>query len=898
MTWFGHLNGPVPAGYSWYSYAYGVSGNGTVVGGFVSLDGVFGGPAYYDKAWSWKAGTFTPLPFSSARYISPNSRIIQGVHYNEGMQVFPEVSRRWELNDENEVVVTASSHGPVIKLDDGIPKPIPNKTAYLNASGIWHEVGWEDPNNFGNYRVHGVSTDGKTFVGTKYIGVRPNQTLRATIWTEQTETILPLPAGFDEFFSVDMEALAVSGDGTKVVGYANVVYSAANEEANDYYAWMWTAADGMRNLQEVAVAVGITWDDNWFPNQATAISSDGRYIAGWGELDGAHREPWLMSLVPSVEIEVNSIADRPLAANATSCETGEFISNGQPECTLRSAIQAVNAGIGSLITFDIPGGGIPVIAVTNSLPAITKTVQIDGTTQSAGRVEIRGGGLDITGLTLTADDNEIRGLVMNGFVGDNSSCIRLQGGQNNSIFGNFLGTNSSGTSSVATTYGLSIFNSNGNQIGNAEAGGANVFGSELGIGLRGNNNKIQGNRIGVGLDNSLLACEFGVGVVSGDTNLIGGADNLKNYIAASSTEVAVNPEAPVSALTITGNRVGLNGTGTLAHGGEGAAIIAVAPPTIPVTGLIISDNKIAGGAPEIWLAGGGVNGAVITNNRIGLTFDTPEALPGFAGEENRHMGIRLDNSSNITISGNTIVGHDFNLVVSGENQYEVVGEDYQFKLPGSELDPRPPGGSSSDVILDGNSIGLSGNVKLPGAVQEFGVTVFGNARTVTLRNNIIGGHSDSEVRLKNGESHSLTGNFIGTATGADYGSQQGILINDANQVTIGPTGAESPNVIGRNASAGIRIKVRRKEHRFSPTASAPMPPPRRCGRTAWAFPWKTSRRMILRIRKSRTTSSQAAPPTEFMSGLAELPSFRITSSVGISAAKRCRIKLVSSWRKA
>ena len=221
-------------------------------------------------------------------------------------------------------------------------EPEPNKTARQLANGKWSMQ-----DSFNGYNVHAVSADGRTFVGTKISGNSANSTRRAAVWTEETETIIPIPPGFDAYFEVDMEALAVTGDGSTVVGYANVVYSAEDQSFNDYIAFMWTAAEGARTIENVAKALKIKWEDGvWELNQATAISTDGRYVAGWGDLDDSNYEPWLLALGPSTDIVVNSITDRPRSASATSCETGEFIANGDRECTLRSAIETVNAGKG------------------------------------------------------------------------------------------------------------------------------------------------------------------------------------------------------------------------------------------------------------------------------------------------------------------------------------------------------------------------------------------------------------------------------------------------------------------------------------------------------------------------------------------------------------------------
>lgn len=62
-------------------------------------------------------------------------------------------------------------------------------------------------------------------------------------------------------------------------------------------------------------------------------------------------------------------------------------------CTLRAAIETSNQLGGRNIIFDVPGGGVPVIKVGTEvgtpLPAVTAPTVIDGSTQPAGRVELR-----------------------------------------------------------------------------------------------------------------------------------------------------------------------------------------------------------------------------------------------------------------------------------------------------------------------------------------------------------------------------------------------------------------------------------------------------------------------------------------------------------------------------
>src|SRR5438552_1603770 len=76
------------------------------------------------------------------------------------------------------------------------------------------------------------------------------------------------------------------------------------------------------------------------------------------------------------------------------------------DCTLREAINAVNAGSGGdTISFNIPGAGVHTINLTSGLPILNKTVTIDGATQPGFSrtplIELNGGGAgSVNGLIL------------------------------------------------------------------------------------------------------------------------------------------------------------------------------------------------------------------------------------------------------------------------------------------------------------------------------------------------------------------------------------------------------------------------------------------------------------------------------------------------------------------
>src|SRR5438105_5790153 len=103
--------------------------------------------------------------------------------------------------------------------------------------------------------------------------------------------------------------------------------------------------------------------------------------------------------------------------------------------SLRQAILDANANPGTdMISFNIPGGGSHVITPASALPTITDPVEIDGYTQAGASpntlldgdnavllIELNGsniGGFTLTpGLQINASNCEVRGLVINRFIG-------------------------------------------------------------------------------------------------------------------------------------------------------------------------------------------------------------------------------------------------------------------------------------------------------------------------------------------------------------------------------------------------------------------------------------------------------------------------------------------------
>jgi CSLREA domain-containing protein len=228
-------------------------------------------------------------------------------------------------------------------------------------------------------------------------------------------------------------------------------------------------------------------------------------------------------------------------------------------CTLREAINAANARAGGdTIAFNIPGGGVHIIAPTAPLPTITDAVTIDGYTQLGAlpnslaegdnaKILIRIDGLsatgDASGLAICANGTALRGLSVTRF---NQQAVEI-------------GINSSGT----------------------VCGGGPIRGVH-----------VDGNFVGLAPDGS-AAGNNGVGIlVSGSVAQVGGSlPSERNIVSANAGGILVNNPSAAGTM-IAGNYIGTDPSGTVDRGNltDGVVIEAAA------SGVIVggaAPNRIA-----------------------------------------------------------------------------------------------------------------------------------------------------------------------------------------------------------------------------------------------------------------------------------------------------------------
>jgi len=152
--------------------------------------------------------------------------------------------------------------------------------------------------------------------------------------------------------------------------------------------------------------------------------------------------------------------DADASAGDGSCATS------QNACTLRAAIQEANLHSGpDTIAFNIPGSGVQTITLSSGLPSITDksgATTIDGYTQpgSSANTDPSVSNATITvqvtassfpeshGLYMTSPGNIVRGLALFGIK--NPITLFGSDAHDNTIAGNFVGTNAAGSYGAIT----------------------------------------------------------------------------------------------------------------------------------------------------------------------------------------------------------------------------------------------------------------------------------------------------------------------------------------------------------------------------------------------------------------------------------------------------------------
>ena len=504
--------------------------------------------------------------------------------------------------------------------------------------------------------------------------------------------------------------------------------------------------------------------------------------------------------------------------------------------SLRQAITLANADntIGAdTISFKIGTGGTQTIALQSPLPAITRSVAIDGTTQpgsaagtGAPTIVIDGAnaGVGADGLMLTGatGGSAVRGLAIVNFKaatdGTGGRAIFVNDGGGDSFLGNYLGVDPDGSTARSNAVGIEIQSAN-NIVGSTTATSATTPGANLisgntsdGVlitGAKATANQVVGNRIGTDITGTRAVGNLhGVTIASASNNTIGGATaNARNLISGNAgpdqvTGVGVYINGISTNNVITGNEIGTNqaGTGVLynTYGIYLGTVGVSGRDTISKTTIggttAGSGNLISGNGIGI---AGNVQSSLIAGNLIG-TDATGQVGVGngygiYLGASGTQVGGTTAATRNVIAASGLISSGGIGMFLTGDSN-TVAGNYIGTNADGTRALP--------------NQVGLQ--------LLETNSTIGGTAAGA---GNVIAGNSGDGMTLDNYGSNRVLGNRIGTsANGAALGNGGDgidiilttptgaaaglpVALND----TIGGITAGAANVIANNVGAGVAV---------------------------------------------------------------------------------------------
>ncbi|HEY6895516.1 MAG TPA: CSLREA domain-containing protein, partial [Rhodanobacteraceae bacterium] len=355
-----------------------------------------------------------------------------------------------------------------------------------------------------------------------------------------------------------------------------------------------------------------------------------------------------------------SLAAAPAAGTTITVNSSGDAAADDGECTLREAITAASTNLPSgatggecaagllppivdTIAFAIPGGGVHTIQPTSLLPAISEAVVIDGYSQPGARantqvlgedavllVEIDGSLMGMGDmLRVTGPGTTIRGLVVNRVTGVNVTVGPQIPADDNVIEGNFLNTDTSGTTELGGQYPVVRIAGANNVLGGTAPAQRNVIGGGAASGshtvqVGGNGNVVQGNYIGVDATGT-VALEpptgsdgIGLGPLGPASNTVIGGDTqgAGNVINATGSAIVLGGGTTTDTV-IQGNRIGTDATSTTALGGAVGISTNNGPANIRIGGLTPLAGNIFSGLSNPIILIDGPTGVVIQGNRFG-----------------------------------------------------------------------------------------------------------------------------------------------------------------------------------------------------------------------------------------------------------------------------------------
>ena len=430
---------------------------------------------------------------------------------------------------------------------------------------------------------------------------------------------------------------------------------------------------------------------------------------------------------------------------------------------------------------------------------------------------------------------------------------------NNNVLGNYIGVDSLGTVAVSNQQGIILSNgANHNTIGGTVANARNLISGNANYGVYlldvgTQNNSVSGNYIGTNATGTgAIPNQVGVVLTSGaSNNMVGGTSvGAGNLISGNSGSAGVYLSAVGTTLnTIAGNLIGTNAAGTaalanadtgitIANGAENNFIGGTSPSTRNVISgngqsgiyLLASSNFVRGN-----YIGTDIVGASAIPNVHGIRLQSDFNTIGGANAAERNTisgnlsaGITIPAASDNVILGNFIgtnstgslaVGNGFGIEIrdgATRNQIGGAAEGSANVISGNLGSGIQMGHAGApENIVQGNLIGTDASGSY--AIGNLGLGIY----LAEAVNNVVGGTSPGEGNTISGNQGGIAiagafatgnrveGNFIGASRnglGAIPNNLFGVQIENASTGNvIGGAATNAGNYVANNQGAGIRL---------------------------------------------------------------------------------------------
>ena len=482
------------------------------------------------------------------------------------------------------------------------------------------------------------------------------------------------------------------------------------------------------------------------------------------------------------------------------------------KCSLRAALQEVGARSGGdTINFSLSG----TIVLSNSLPLVSQpNTLIDGIGHT---VVVQGG--TVGGLTLSSSNNTVYRIAFTGFnshdavdinSGSNNNALQFLviggsttasgisiSGNNNTVTGCLVGTDSTGTAANANQVGVRIVAGSGNQIGSL--GGRNVLSGNSSYGVvvdaAAAGNTIAANFIGTDVTGNSALPNSQAGIsISGSGTIVGTSSFAAGGNVISGNNFYGIVLTGATNTTIEGNYIGIanNGTAALGNGRIGVWLTFSSSGTL-IGGTGSGRNVISGTPPGVGAGvqvDSGVSGTTITGNFIGTDATGLSAIQNVVGVL-LHAPATVGGSA--AGAGNVISGNGIGIeLASAGSGWTIAGN-----FIGVGVDGTTPLGNLNHGI-DVQNASTSGTIG--GTAAGAGNRIVGNGGTGVLVES-----GTSVPRLVAILGNSIHDN-LGLGIDLAPGGVKGVTANDACDLDSGPNDLQNfPVITAASSSAGSTI---------------------------------------------------------------------------------------------